>query len=182
MYKYVNDISELMHNIIKLHYLNCNIAVDATLGNGHDTDFLADYFSKVYSFDIQKTSVDNYGAKNRENVVVIHDSHVNLEAHIKEGIDVIVYNLGYLPGSSKEVTTKCDSTLTSIKIALKLLMPGGILLAVMYPGHTEGKKESESILEFAGELSKKEFGVMLHTFVNREKAPQLVIIEKVLNL
>jgi hypothetical protein len=182
MYKYVNDISELVHNIIKLHYSDCNIAVDATLGNGHDTNFLAEYFNKVYSFDIQKSSVDNCLEKKRTNVNPIHDSHINLELYIKEEIDVIVYNLGYLPGSNKEVTTKCDSTLTSIKIALKLLIPGGILLAVMYPGHTEGKKESDAILKFAGELSKKEFGVMLHTFINREKAPQLVIIEKVLKV
>jgi len=182
MYKYVNDINELAHNIIKLHYNSCNIAVDATLGNGYDTDFLASFFNKVFSFDIQKSSTDNYLSKSRDNVVVINDSHVNLELYIKEKIDVIVYNLGYLPGSSKEVTTKCNSTLTSIKIALKLLVPGGMLLAVMYPGHREGKKESEAILEFAGNLSKKEFGVMLHTFINREKAPQLVIIEKSLKL
>jgi len=181
MYNYVNDINELVHTIIMLYYSKCNIAVDATLGNGHDTDFLASFFNKVYSFDIQKSSTDNYLAKNKNNVIVIHDSHINLELYIKEEIDVIVYNLGYLPGSSKEVTTKSDSTLTSIKIALKLLIPGGILLAVMYPGHMEGKKESETIVKFASKLSKKAFGVMLHTFINRDNAPQLLIIEKNFN-
>lgn len=182
MYKYVNDISEIAHNIIKLHNDKCNVAVDATLGNGYDTDFLASVFKKVYSFDIQQSAVDNYLLKNKDNVVVIHDSHINLELYIKEKIDVFIYNLGYLPGSSKEVTTKCESTLSSIKIALKLLVPGGMLLAIMYPGHAEGKKENDAILEFAKKLSKKEFGIMLHTFINREKAPQLVIIEKALRL
>ena len=182
MYKYVNNINELVHNIIKLHYSNCKIAVDATLGNGYDTDFLSTIFDKVYSFDIQKSSTDNYLSKKIDNVIVIHDSHIHLDLYIKEQIDVITYNLGYLPGASKEITTKCDSTLESIKVALKLLVPGGILLAVMYPGHKEGKKESDAILKFTGELSKSEFGVMLHTFINREKAPQLVVIEKVLKL
>lgn len=40
MFKYVSDISMIFHYIIKEFLENKNSAIDATLGNGHDTDFL----------------------------------------------------------------------------------------------------------------------------------------------
>ena len=35
-----------------------SIAVDATMGNGHDTLFLAKLAKKVYAFDIQEQALD----------------------------------------------------------------------------------------------------------------------------
>ena len=35
-----------------------SIVVDATMGNGHDTAFLAKRAGKVYAFDIQKQALD----------------------------------------------------------------------------------------------------------------------------
>ena len=62
-------------------------AIDGTLGNGHDTDFLADNFEKVYAFDIQKQACDNDIEKNIQNVTVINDSHSNFEEYIKEEVE-----------------------------------------------------------------------------------------------
>lgn len=178
MYSYVNSVSELMHNIIKSNFLKGGIAVDATLGNGNDTDFLNNHFDKVYAFDIQKSAVDNYGLKGQKNVVLINNSHELLKEYIKESVEVLVYNLGFLPGGDKQITTKSDSTIKSIKAALDLLNPGGAILIAAYPGHEEGKKEAEEIMTFAAELPKNIYGVMLHSFLNREKAPMLIVIEK----
>ena len=50
MFKYVGNISDLSHYIIKDFVENKNVAIDGTLGNGFDTDFLASLFHKVYSF------------------------------------------------------------------------------------------------------------------------------------
>ena len=50
MFKYVGDISKISHYIIDKFLENKNIAIDATLGNGYDTDFLSKKFTKVYSF------------------------------------------------------------------------------------------------------------------------------------
>lgn len=41
MFKYVGDISKISHYIIDKFLENKNIAIDATLGNGYDTDFLS---------------------------------------------------------------------------------------------------------------------------------------------
>ncbi|MDO5039957.1 class I SAM-dependent methyltransferase [Clostridium sp.] len=179
MFKYVSDISELSHYIIKNFLTNKNIAIDATLGNGHDTDFLSDQFSSVYSFDIQKNACDRYKDKKISNVTVICDSHHKLDKYINSKVDCIMYNLGFLPGASKDITTLHETSLLSIKIGLKLLNSNGIMSICIYTGHDEGKKEKTCILDYLENLPKNEFGVMIHKYLNRSKtAPMLVIVEK----
>ncbi|CUU45697.1 hypothetical protein [Clostridium beijerinckii] len=43
MCRYVSDISMISHYIIKEFLQNRSVAIDATLGNGYDTDFLLPY-------------------------------------------------------------------------------------------------------------------------------------------
>ena len=74
MFKYVSDVSLLSHNIIKEYITTKDIAVDATLGNGYDCDFLSNNFKKVYAFEIQKSACDKYVDKNN-NVTIINESH-----------------------------------------------------------------------------------------------------------
>ena len=179
MFKYVGDISEITHYIIKTFLKNKNVAVDATLGNGHDTDFLAERFKEVYAFDIQEKSCTSYTQKNKENVKVIHSSHDLLSQYVDKKVDCIMYNLGFLPGGDKNITTKSDTSLKSIKTGLNLLNNGGMMTICLYRGHTEGKKEESVIIPFLKELPKAQFGVMYQTFLNRsEDAPVLIIIEK----
>lgn len=179
MYRYVGDLSNLAHNIIKNYCSSFEIAVDATLGNGYDTDFLSTTFNQVFCFEIQKAAAESYRARNKENVVIFNDSHENILTHINIEVDCVIYNLGYLPGGDKHITTKADTTIESLKQALKILKPGGIISISIYIGHKEGEKERDKIMQFVNELPKSEFGAMLHTFSNRNtKAPMLLIIEK----
>lgn len=179
MFNYVGDISELSHNIINNYLKNKNVAIDGTLGNGYDTDFLSLNFNKVYSFDVQEQACIKYSDKNKDNVTVICDSHHKFNNYINENVDCIMYNLGFLPGTSKEITTKHNTSLESIKTGLEILNPGGIMTICIYIGHDEGKKEQSCILNFLEKISKKEYGVMIHQFLNRSKvAPMLVVIEK----
>ncbi|WP_294403298.1 class I SAM-dependent methyltransferase [uncultured Clostridium sp.] len=179
MFKYVGDISEVAHYIIENFIDNKETAVDATLGNGHDTDFLSERFDKVYAFDIQQCACTKYKDKNKENVFVINDSHENLNKYIKENIDCIIYNLGFLPGGNKQITTMHESSLKSIEKGIALLNEGGIAAICIYRGHAEGKIEEKNIIEYVQELPKNKYGVMCHEFINRSKdAPLLVVIEK----
>jgi hypothetical protein len=177
MFKYVNDISKLAQDIVKNYSSNFNVAVDATLGNGFDTDFLVQYYDKVYSFDIQSCAIDNYREECSKKVTLINDSHEFLNKYIDHKVDCVMYNLGYLPGGDKNITTEVQSTIDSIKTALELLNSNGIITVCIY-AHNEGQKERERLLEFATELPKKYYGVMLHSFMNRNNAPELLIIEK----
>ena len=117
--------------------------------------------------------------KNKENVNVINDSHHKFKEYIDEGVDCIMYNLGFLPGGDKSVTTMHETSLQSIKEGLQLLNNGGIMTICIYRGHNEGKKEESCILDYVVSLPKNKFGVMEHSFLNRsEVAPMLIVIEK----
>jgi Putative rRNA methylase len=179
MYKYINNISDIGHFIIDNYLENKRVAIDATLGNGHDTDYLSSKFQRVYAFDIQKNPCEVYISKKKENVKVINDSHHKLKDYVKEPVDCIIYNLGYLPGGDKNITTLYETSLFSIKIGLELLDYGGIMVICIYRGHNEGKKEETCILSYVKNLPKNEFGVMGHSYLNRDiNAPTLIIIEK----
>ncbi len=179
MYRYVGNISDLSHYIIKDFVLNKEVAIDATLGNGYDTDFLSSLFKKVYTFDIQKEACDNYSANKKDNVEVINDSHHLFKKYINEKVDCIMYNLGFLPGGDKSITTLHKTSLESIKEGLEILKNGGIMTICIYRGHSEGKIEESCILEYLKTLPKNQFGVMVQTYLNRQEiSPLLVVIEK----
>lgn len=179
MFNYLGNITDLSHHIIESYVNHKGVALDGTLGNGGDCDFLSDRFEKVYAFDIQSKAIENYKLKNRKNVTLIFDSHEKVKEHIKEAIDTAIFNLGFLPGGDKSVTTKVDSTLKSIEDTLSLLKSGGILIIAVYVGHEEGSKEGEALLEYTSNLPKNKFGVMLHKVINRsETSPYMLVIEK----
>ncbi|AOR23437.1 tRNA (mnm(5)s(2)U34)-methyltransferase [Clostridium taeniosporum] len=178
-FNYVADISNISHYIIREFLDNKMIAVDATLGNGYDTEFLSNNFKMIYSFDIQENACKEYLKKQKDNVMIINDSHELLDKYIKEEVDCIMYNLGFLPGGNKEITTQHITSLKSIKLGLKLLKHGGLMTICIYRGHNEGKEEEHYILDYLKTLDKGEFGVMHHSFLNRSKtSPILVVVEK----
>lgn len=179
MFKYVSDVSSLTHYIISNFIENKNIAIDATLGNGHDCDFLASNFKKVYAFDIQKEACDKYRGMNNTNVEVINDSHHRFLEYINDNVDCILYNLGFLPGGDKNITTLASTTLVSVECGLKILTNGGIMAIAIYRGHSEGLEEENLIINYVSKLPKNIYGVMLHQYFNRSSnSPMLLIIEK----
>lgn len=178
MFKYVSDVSILSHNIIKEYVKNKNVAIDATLGNGYDCDFLSSCFKKVYAFEIQKEACEKYIDKNN-NVIIINESHHKIDKFINEEVDCVCYNLGYLPGGNKEITTLAETSLKSIQLSLNLLSKNGIISIAIYRGHNEGMEEKNCIIKYLKTLPKNSFGVMIHECINRsQKSPLLIIVEK----
>ena len=49
---------EMAHDFLAEVVTKEDIVVDATMGNGHDTLFLAKLAKKVYAFDIQKQALE----------------------------------------------------------------------------------------------------------------------------
>ncbi|WP_297522824.1 class I SAM-dependent methyltransferase [uncultured Clostridium sp.] len=180
IFNYINSFNNIMHNIIENNKIGENkLAIDATLGNGYDTDFLKNQFEEVYSFDVQEAATSSYKEKNIANVNVILDSHEYFDKYITSKVDCIVYNLGYLPGANKHITTKTNSTIKSIESGLELLNTNGMMFIAMYPGHEEGAREKDSILNLAKNLNTKHFGVLYQEFINRPNNPPcLLVIEK----
>ena len=113
------------------------------------------------------------------NVIVINESHDKLSYFVKEPVNCVCYNLGYLPGGDKNITTLAKSSLSSIKQSLELITKNGIVSIAIYRGHNEGKEEENCIINFAKTLPKNKYGVMLHECINRSiTSPLLMIIEK----
>ena len=137
------------HELI-LNIKNKNIAIDATLGNGHDSLFLASIFNKVVGIDIQPLAIkrSKERLKDYSNVDILLLNHKDLDLlNIKE-IDLVLYNLGFLPGSDKKVVTLYESTLESINKAYKLLNNEGVILIASYIRHDHGKEEYLKIIEY----------------------------------
>jgi len=140
------------------------IAIDATAGNGHDTVFLAKQTGEsghVYAFDIQHRAIENTRIRLLEQqleqrVTLIEGSHEMLRMHIPASdrglIAVIMFNLGYLPGSDKHCITRPASTLKALNQALSLLGPDGALSVMLYPGHEGGLEETNAVLTWGSNL------------------------------
>lgn len=153
-----------------------NLAVDMTAGNGYDTLFLSESANLVYAFDIQKEAIENTSKliSHKNNVKLIHDNHENVLKYIDQDIDLAIYNLGYLPGSSKEIMTNCSSTINSLKDLLKILNNQGIIILEIYPHNQE---ESKKVQEFTKKLNPPFYVAKLDLF-NMKNPPYLIIITK----
>ncbi len=170
------------HEILKDHINQESIVVDATMGNGHDTVFLANIAKKVYAFDIQKQAIESTKVLLKShaltNVQLIHDSHQNLFVYVAPYVDAIIFNLGYLPGASKTVTTNKASTLDAVKQSLALLKNGGILSITFYSNHSEGKEEIDALIPYLKALSSYHFEVLQYHFINKVESPFNVFVKK----
>ena len=160
-----------------------DVAIDATCGNGHDTLFLAQIpLEKVFAIDIQPAAIEATHKRLKESL--IPEDRVDLRQMSHEALDglslpkaprLIVYNLGYLPGGNKEITTDTKATLLSVACALKLIEPGGAISITCYPGHEEGAKEEKALLRVAQSLPSDQWHVCHHRWINRpERSPTLL--------
>jgi hypothetical protein len=172
----------------KEHVRAGDIVVDATAGNGHDTLFLSQIVlchpeGSVYAYDIQKEALDN--TKNLlltklppdqlSRVILCNQSHETIhKIAFQKAPRLIVYNLGYLPGGDKAITTQTKTTLKSMKSCLQLLSQGGALSITCYPGHEEGAREEKAITEFLSSLPSKEWLICHHRYLNRPHSPTFI--------
>lgn len=161
--------------------------VDATMGNGNDTLFLSQLVGtsgKVYAFDVQQVALDNTRKLLLENdchinTELICDGHQNIDNYIEGKIKLILFNLGYLPGTDRNCTTKYQTTITAIKKSLPLLDSHGLILLVIYAGHDKEKLEKEKIIEFASHLPQNEYNVFYTDMLNQPNNPPVLLgIEK----
>lgn len=128
-----------------------DLVIDATAGNGHDTLFLAESVGptgKVLAFDVQAAALESARSRVGEArcVEFIHESHGKMEAHAAgASVAVVMFNLGYLPGTDHQLTTQSAETLLALEAATRLIKPGGALSVICYPGHPAGATEADAV-------------------------------------
>jgi SAM-dependent methyltransferase len=177
---------DVCHDIWSKLLKPSDIAIDATCGKGHDTAILAKlcYQGKVWAFDNQKQAIDKTQNQLTQmgllaNTAVTLHSHETFPPDIApESVKLIVYNLGYLPGGNKAHTTMSQITLQSVHNAMPLIMQGGAISITLYPGHAEGKREQNTLVQMASDLDPSLWQVGYLQWINRKNAPAIMCIFK----
>lgn len=154
--------------------------IDATVGNGYDTDSLLQLVGstgKVYAFDIQEQAIGNakklltQNNRSLHNIEFINDSHSLIHEYVNESVQAVVFNLGYLPTGDHNITTQVDTTLSAVEQSLELLEANGIISILIYSGHEQGKIEKERIIQFGESLDDKRYHVMMFRLMNQSSDP-----------
>ena len=162
-------------------------AVDATMGNGQDTLMLAQLVGptgRVDAFDIQPSALSNTQARLEEAgclaQVRLHlAGHETLGEVVPGPVQAIVFNLGWLPGGDKGITTCVKTTGAALEAGLAMLAPGGVLSICAYPGHEEGAREESFVRCFLSALKPQDFNVLEQVFLNASPgAPVFFLAQK----
>jgi len=153
--------------------LTTDTVIDATCGNGKDTFRLAELVpeGRVISMDIQMDALERARTyATFPNICYINRSHADLPS---EPVKLIVYNLGYLPGGDKSITTMTSTTIASLEKAISITKA---LSITCYPGHPEGALEEAAVLAWTAQLNPCQWDVKHHIW--GPKRPSLFYIVK----
>lgn len=176
----VNISRQVISQVVKTG----DAVVDATCGRGKDTLLLAGLVGekgRVYAFDIQEEAIEATRLLLMENgvaerVVLLKQSHVDIDAWVQGRIKACMFNLGYLPGGDHNIKTEAHSSVAALQKALELLEPGGLISIVGYPGHDGGQEELEAVLSYLSVLSQQHYEIIESRFLNQVNCPPLVIM------
>ena len=163
-------LTQIAHSIAEKYLTASSFAIDATLGNGHDTIFLANKISQsgqVHGFDIQSEAISLTSERLKEEelqdrATLHHLGHHEMDkvlpASLIHNTAVIFFNLGYLPGGDKSFTTVLSSTLKALQLSWnRYLSKDGLLSIMLYPGHSEGAVEADGVIKWLHSLDNAHF-------------------------
>ncbi|XP_024460976.2 uncharacterized protein LOC7462554 isoform X2 [Populus trichocarpa] len=186
--------TEVAHLIWKRVVQNGDTVIDATCGNGYDTlamlKMVADELGRgrVYGMDIQGDALkrtsslldESVTLKEKELVKLFSICHSRMEEIVPANspVRLVAFNLGYLPGGDKTITTASETTQLALEAAKKILIPGGLISLVVYVGHPGGMEELETVEAFASGLSVDNWICCKFQMLNRPLAPVLVLLFK----
>ena len=180
------DLLDLQKSFILAHLKPGDTAVDYTMGNGHDTAFLSETVGEngqVFAFDIQLAAMEST-RKNLEkwgtpaNYTLFNVSHHRAAEFVTGKVRAGMFNLGYLPGSDKQITTMRATTMPAIEAAIDLLDHGGVLMVAVYPGHAEGEAEGKMLLDYFATPDRTKICCTLIRILNSPTSPFFIVIEK----
>ena len=163
-----SPLTQQAQDAIRTVVLPGETAIDATAGNGYDTQFLAELVGpegSVFAFDLQPLALQNTASRLREsnldNVTLIEMDHSRLRELIPEQfhgrIAAVMFNLGYLPGGDKEITTTAASTRRAIQTAAYLLRQDGLMTVIAYTGHDGGASEAQVVEQVLSEFPESDW-------------------------
>ena len=173
---------EMAHDFLAQVITQEDIVVDATMGNGHDTLFLAKLAKQVYAFDIQKQALEKTSQRLQEagltNAELILQGHETVDQFVRE-VKAAIFNLGYLPSADKSIITQPQTTLDALDKLCHMLVKGGRIAIMIYYGHEGGDIERDAVMDFVSHLPQQEYTSTIYRTLNQiNNPPFLVMIEK----
>lgn len=179
------DLLDFQKSFILAHLKPGDTAVDYTMGNGHDTRFLSETVGKdgrVYAFDIQPSALNStksalISAGCEDNYTLFCVSHHRAGEFVHGKVRAGMFNLGYLPGTDKKITTLHETTLAAIDSAIAMMDTDAIIIVAIYPGHAEGDLEGRLVGEKLAALDRKLYTAACFKMMNSPASPYFYIIE-----
>ena len=173
---------EMAHDFLAQVITQKDIVVDATMGNGHDTLFLAQLAKQVYAFDIQKQALEKTSQRLQEagltNAELILQGHETVDQFVRE-VKAAIFNLGYLPSADKSIITQPQTTIEALDKLCQMLVKGGRIAIMIYYGHEGGDIERDAVMDFVSQLPQQEYTATIYRTLNQiNNPPFLVMIEK----
>ena len=173
---------EMAHDFLAQVITQEDIVVDATMGNGYDTLFLAKLAKQVYAFDIQEQALEKTSQRLQEagltNAELILQGHETVDQFVTE-VKAAIFNLGYLPSADKSIITQPQTTLEALDKLCQMLVKGGRIAIMIYYGHEGGDIERDAVMDFVSQLPQQEYTATIYRTLNQiNNPPFLVMIEK----
>lgn len=166
---------QLCHEFLTTHLAPGGFYLDATCGNGHDTEFLcrlAGPSGRVLGLDIQPAAVQATNARLAAAGLdgigrAILQDHARLGEVATPGTaDCVLFNFGWLPGADHGVHSTAAGSIPALEAALTALKPRGVLAAVLYSGQVIGDGEKQAALDFFRALPLTRYTVLVCEFAN----------------
>lgn len=179
----INTI-RLLQQSLQLSNCNGGFCIDATMGKGHDTLFLAELVGtegRVLAMDVQSAALEATRTllqkhQMDQRVQLLLDGHEHMGAYAApETVDAVMFNLGYLPGGDHTIATKAETTIAALEQSLQLLKPLGMISLAIYHGGDTGFAERDAVLEWLKQLDHKRYTVLVTDFYNRPNYPPLAV-------
>ena len=174
-----------VHRILRDVIEPGSVVVDATIGNGWDTALMASLVGSdglVYGFDVQpialevtKTRIAGLAADVRLTLIGHEEMLNTVDAAHHGAVSAVTFNLGYLPGGDRDITTHVETTKRAIEQARQLLGPDGVITIVCYR-HAEGQRELDSVRTLLSEWSQEANTCTETTFLNQAGNPPVVFV------
>ena len=173
---------EMAHDFLAQVITKDDVVVDATMGNGHDTLFLAKLAKQVYAFDIQNQALEKTSQRLQEagltNVELLLQGHETVDQFVTE-VKAAIFNLGYLPSADKSIITQPQTTLEALEKLCQMLVKGGRIAIMIYYGHEGGDIERDAVMDYVSQLPQQEYTTTIYRTLNQiNNPPFLVMIEK----
>lgn len=155
------------------------------MGGGHDTLYLSDLVpeGKVYAFDIQPLALERTRKRLEEaggrpkvqlSWTAMRNSTSMSQGSLMQACSIWAtcpLPTMWSPPRRKPPWQRYPRALERVKV-------GGTVVVVVYPGHPEGKREGELLLEFASSLSDRKYDATYYRLVNIPDCPFILAFQK----